>query len=93
MTTFAEDFCLEPETGGCSPADNTRVVYRPMLTKCKGKEAKFTFDRDTGKLVHKCSNKPACLKDGNTKHLTEFVISSKCPEPTSSLYLARTYCK
>ena len=93
LITGDESFCLEPKTGGCNPADNTPIVYRSTISKCKGEESKFAFDRVTGKLVHKCSNKPACLKDGESGYLTQFVISSKCPDPTSKKYLARTYCK
>ena len=93
MTTFDEDYCLEPEQGTCNPSDGTHIVYRPKTTKCKGEEAKFVFNRDTGKLVHKCSKKPACLKDGKTAYRTEFIISSQCPEPVNSKHITRTYCK
>jgi len=93
MITYDEMFCLEPKTGECEPEDDTPVVYRPTITKCRGEESKFVFDRDTGKLVHKCSGKATCLKDGKTGYRTEFVISSKCPAPTSKNYLARTYCE
>ena len=93
MTTFDAGFCLEPESGKCTVADNTKIVFRPSATHCKTEESQFTFNIDTGKLVHKCSGKPVCLKDGNDGYGTEFVVSSSCPEPKTDIRLTRTYCK
>ena len=93
IVTKDNSFCLEPATGGCSPPDNTIIQYRSKTTKCTGEESKFIFDRDSGKLVHKCSKKPVCVKDGSKGWAVNLVVSSKCPEPSSKLRLSRTYCK
>ena len=53
----------------------------------------FIFNKDTGKLTHKCSGKDACMKDGSSSTRTEFVISSTCPQPASDVRLTRTYCE
>ena len=93
ITTFDEEFCLEPESGKCNVTDNTNVVYRPVSTHCRGAEAMFIFNKNTGKLTHKCSGKDACMKDGSSSTRTEFVISSTCPEPATDVRLTRTYCE
>ena len=93
MTTFDTGFCLEPESGKCTLADNTKIVYRSSTTHCKTAESDFIFNVDTGKLVHKCSGKPVCLKDGSESFGAEFVVSSSCDEPKTDLRLTRTYCK
>lgn len=91
LITPDESYCVEPEKGACNVTDNTNLVFRPFTKNCKGDESKFIFDRDTGKLTHKCSNKPVCFKDGKTGNAVPFIVSSTCPETTPSKYLARTY--
>uniref|UniRef100_A0A7M6DPA1 Uncharacterized protein n=1 Tax=Clytia hemisphaerica TaxID=252671 RepID=A0A7M6DPA1_9CNID len=91
IVTHDNSFCLEPVTGGCNPPDNTNIHFRPKSTKCNDEESKFIFDPDSGKLVHKCSQKPVCVKDGNTGYGTKLVVSSTCPEPSPTLRLSRTY--
>ena len=93
ITTFDNSFCLEPETGQCNPSDGTVIKYRSTTSHCKNEESDFIFNRDTGKLIHKCSNKPVCVKDESTGWGEPLVVSSACKEPTSDLNLARTYCK
>eukprot|EP00111_Clytia_hemisphaerica_P010409 TCONS_00030414-protein len=91
ITTFDNSFCLEPETGQCNPSDGTVIKYRATTSHCKNEDSDFIFNRDTGKLIHKCSKKPVCIKDQSTGWGVSLVVNSTCKEPTSDLNLARTY--
>ena len=51
-------FCLQPESGNCNPADNTRLVYMKDSPECSKDYMVFTYYNDI--LTHKCSGKRVC---------------------------------
>ena len=92
ITTPDESLCFQPKEGSCNPADNTQIVLR-SASKCNSPESQFIYNPITGKLLHKCSNKSVCIKDGRSGYRVSLVVSSKCPEPTKVKTLKRTACK
>nr|XP_047135037.1 uncharacterized protein LOC100199215 isoform X2 [Hydra vulgaris] len=89
IRTFGDIFCIEPEVGGCTVADNTKLVYRPVSSFCKNEASNFVYNPKTGSLLHKCSGKLVCAKDG-IKNYSPIVISSTCKEFTSASQIQRT---
>lgn len=51
-------FCLQPESGGCRAADDTRLVYIRDTSQCSKVFMEFTYHNDV--LTHKCSGKRVC---------------------------------
>ncbi|XP_057310785.1 uncharacterized protein LOC130648727 [Hydractinia symbiolongicarpus] len=87
-------YCVEPQVGGCNPEDDTRLVFRPTSSYCKGAESKFLFDHGRGILTHACSGKNVCPLNGNTNLGTPVVLSnSNCPEPVGTSRWVRTMWK
>ncbi|XP_047127009.1 uncharacterized protein LOC101234350 [Hydra vulgaris] len=82
-------YCIEPDSGGCKPADNTVLVLRPKSTYCKSNLSDFVFNPATGSLFHNCSGKPVCSRDGY-KRGHKMVLSSLCPKPELRVKLQRT---
>lgn len=92
ITNADGTLCVRPQTGGCSPVDDTILVLRN--TGCTGDDAQFIFDRSRGSLTHKCSGKLVCPLAGALATYTDLVVSSKCSltRPYSEHFL-RTLCK
>jgi len=82
-------YCFEPQTGGCSPDDDTPIVLRPTTTHCNDESSKFIYDPQTGTLNHLCSKKRVCTNDPVVSGGT-LKVSSKCHEFSSSHALYRT---
>lgn len=74
-------FCLQPENGGCSPTDNTRLVYIRDTPQCSKDYMVFTYHDDV--LTHKCSGKRVCPQGGTATWQTPLVISSTCTRDAS----------
>jgi len=74
-------FCLRPENGGCSPADNTRLIYIRDTPQCSEDYMMFTYHDDV--LTHKCSGKKVCPQGGTATWETPLVISSTCSSDAS----------
>ncbi|XP_047135033.1 uncharacterized protein LOC100209306 isoform X2 [Hydra vulgaris] len=85
-------YCIEPEVGGCTVADNTKLVFRPLSSFCNNEASSFVFNPKTGSLLHKCSGKLVCAKDG-IKYSSPIVISSACKELTPASQVQRTLWK
>ncbi|XP_065647462.1 uncharacterized protein LOC100205261 isoform X2 [Hydra vulgaris] len=89
IRSFGNIYCIEPEVGGCTVADNTKLVLRPLSSFCKNEASNFVYNPKTGSLLHKCSGKLVCAKDG-IKYSSPIVISSTCKEFTSASQIQRT---
>ena len=85
-------YCIEPESGGCQPADNTFLVLRPTSTYCNNGFSKFVFNPAAGTLLHNCSGKPVCSKDGY-KWGHKMVLDTSCPKTDLRSQIRRTLCK
>ena len=66
------DLCLQPESGGCSPADNTPLVYIRDTPQCSKDYMVFTYHNDV--LTHKCSGKKVCPQGNMFIGLTLIII-------------------
>ena len=51
--------CVEPESGDCSPAEGTPLVFKMADSTCSSAHMAFTFDFE-GILRHKCSGMMVC---------------------------------
>ena len=77
------DYCLQPKDAGCSPPDDTTVIWkRQQGTACEEDYKQFRLSAD-GVLYHHCSGKRVCPQKGATRDGAKIVISSKCSEDNS----------
>jgi len=81
-------YCFEPQTGKCSPDDNTPIVLRPTTTHCKDESSKFIYDPQAGVLVHLCSKKRVCAS--NPTQGENLKVSTSCPEVSLAHAMYRT---
>jgi len=82
-------YCFEPQTGGCSPDDDTPIVLRRTTTHCKDESSKFIYEPQAGVLVHLCSKKCVCASKPTTWG-EKLKVSTKCPEVLSAHAMYRT---
>ncbi|XP_068727258.1 uncharacterized protein [Montipora capricornis] len=75
------ELCLQPQSGNCSPPDNTPLVYVQDTPKCSKDYMMFTYE--DGVLTHKCSGKKVCPNGEIPTWFTPLVVSSTCNEAAS----------
>ena len=87
------DYCLQPKAAGCSPPDDTTVLWqRQQGTACEKDYKQFRLNAD-GVLYHHCSGKRVCPKNGATGNGVKIVISSKCSEDNSKFVRTKGWLK
>ena len=69
-------FCIKPKVSGCSPPDGTVITLHDK--DCDADDSKFKFDASKGRLIHSCSGKPICTRNGESSHDARIIVDSKC---------------
>lgn len=75
------ELCLQPQSGNCSPPDNTPLVYVQNTPECSKDYMMFSYE--DGVLTHKCSRKKVCPNGEIPTWFTPLVVSSTCNEAAS----------
>jgi len=72
------DYCVAPNTGGCSPPDGSYLTYtKKRGSACNETDMIFVLDWD-GVIHHKCSKKLICPQDNNPTYGKKLMLKDKC---------------
>lgn len=73
-----DDFCVTPNTGGCSPPDGAYLILtKTRGTACNETDMIFVLDWD-GVIHHKCSKKVVCPEDKNPTYGKKMMLKDTC---------------